>query len=132
MIWHWLLRFEDVFPGLGAFRFITFRALCAALTAFLVELPGRRRRGEVRDSRCAAFQANAVSLRTIDASGRHPGDSESRPSSCRRWPQERGAGLRPARVLEPRFKAAALGDRGAQHAIPAARIGARPRRYAPA
>jgi phospho-N-acetylmuramoyl-pentapeptide-transferase len=33
---HWLLRFEDAFPGLGAFRFITFRALCAAITAFLV------------------------------------------------------------------------------------------------
>jgi phospho-N-acetylmuramoyl-pentapeptide-transferase len=36
VIWSALLRFEDVLPGLGAFRFITFRALCAALTAFLV------------------------------------------------------------------------------------------------
>ncbi|NUN53004.1 MAG: phospho-N-acetylmuramoyl-pentapeptide-transferase [Planctomycetaceae bacterium] len=30
-----LLAFEDVFPGLGAFRFTTFRALCAAIAAFL-------------------------------------------------------------------------------------------------
>jgi phospho-N-acetylmuramoyl-pentapeptide-transferase len=36
VIGSWLLRFEDALPGLGAFRFITFRALCAALTAFLV------------------------------------------------------------------------------------------------
>jgi phospho-N-acetylmuramoyl-pentapeptide-transferase len=33
---HWLPGLEDLLPGLGAFRFITFRALCAALTAFLV------------------------------------------------------------------------------------------------
>jgi hypothetical protein len=56
-----------------------------------------------------ASSPNAASLRTTYACGRYPGDSESRPSSCRRWPQERGAGLRPARVLEPRLKAAALG-----------------------
>ena len=36
MIGLWLAGFEDALPGLGAFRFITFRALCAALTAFLV------------------------------------------------------------------------------------------------
>ncbi len=33
---HWLLGLEDLLPGLGALRFITFRALCAALTSFLV------------------------------------------------------------------------------------------------
>jgi len=32
----WLLGLEGSIPGLGAFRFITLRALCAALTAFLV------------------------------------------------------------------------------------------------
>lgn len=31
-----LLDLESLVPGFGAFRFITFRALCAALTAFLV------------------------------------------------------------------------------------------------
>jgi phospho-N-acetylmuramoyl-pentapeptide-transferase len=36
LIYHWVLGFEDAVPGFGAFRFITFRALCAALTAFLV------------------------------------------------------------------------------------------------
>jgi phospho-N-acetylmuramoyl-pentapeptide-transferase len=32
----WLLGLEPSLPGLGAFRYISFRALCAALTAFLV------------------------------------------------------------------------------------------------
>jgi phospho-N-acetylmuramoyl-pentapeptide-transferase len=32
---HWLAGLDGVVPGLGAFRFITFRALCAALAAFL-------------------------------------------------------------------------------------------------
>jgi phospho-N-acetylmuramoyl-pentapeptide-transferase len=32
---HWLAGLEEALPGLGAFRFITFRALCAALSAFL-------------------------------------------------------------------------------------------------
>jgi phospho-N-acetylmuramoyl-pentapeptide-transferase len=36
VIYHWLLNFEDVIPGFGAFRYITFRAICAAITAFLV------------------------------------------------------------------------------------------------
>jgi phospho-N-acetylmuramoyl-pentapeptide-transferase len=34
--YHWLPGLEHLLPGLGAFRYITFRALCAALTAFLV------------------------------------------------------------------------------------------------
>ncbi len=36
MTWHLLLPWEDVIPGVGAFRFITFRALCAGVTAFLI------------------------------------------------------------------------------------------------
>jgi phospho-N-acetylmuramoyl-pentapeptide-transferase len=36
VIVHWLLQFADSVPGLGAFRFITLRALCAALVSFLV------------------------------------------------------------------------------------------------
>jgi len=36
VIYHWLPGFEDWVPGFGAFRFITLRALGAALTAFLV------------------------------------------------------------------------------------------------
>ena len=36
MIPPWLLDLEGAVPGFGAFRCITFRALCAALTAFLV------------------------------------------------------------------------------------------------
>jgi phospho-N-acetylmuramoyl-pentapeptide-transferase len=36
LIYNWILGFEGAVPGFGAFRFITFRALCAALTAFLV------------------------------------------------------------------------------------------------